>query len=107
MDLLKIALGIVTSIAGFLDAGSIATAAEAGASFRYSLIWAILLGTLIVIFANEMTGRLAAVIGGVAYALQLVTGVAYQLWAIVVAFAMWLVLWLGTFGLIENGVAVL
>ncbi len=61
MDLLKIALGIVTSIAGFLDAGSIATAAQAGASFRYTLIWAILLGTLTAIFATEMTGRLAAV----------------------------------------------
>jgi Mn2+/Fe2+ NRAMP family transporter len=143
MDLLKIALGIVTSIAGFLDAGSIATAAQAGASFKYSLIWAILLGTLLVIFLTEMTGRLAAVshhtladamrerlgfryfvmplaaevvvdwlvlsaeIGGVAYALQLLTGIAYQVWAAPVALAMWLVLWLGTFGLIENGVAIL
>ncbi len=51
MDVLKIALGIGTSIAGFLDAGSIATSAEAGASYRYSLIWAVLLGTLIVIFS--------------------------------------------------------
>ena len=50
MDLLKIGLGIVTSIAGFLDAGSIATAAEAGASYRYGLIWAIGLGTLTVVF---------------------------------------------------------
>jgi Mn2+/Fe2+ NRAMP family transporter len=143
MDLLKIALGIVTSIAGFLDAGSIATAAEAGASFRFSLVWAILLGTLIIIFLIEMTGRLAAVshhtladamrerlgfryflmplvaelivdwlvlaaeIGGVASALQLVTGISYQLWAIPVAFVMWLVLWLGTFGAIEDGIAFL
>ena len=142
MDLLKIALGIVTSIAGFLDAGSIATAAEAGASYRYSLIWATLLGTLTVIFLCEMTGRLASVsrhtladairerlgfpyfamplvaeaivdwlvlaaeIGGVASALQLVTGISSQVWAAPVAFAMWLVLWLGTFGFIENGIAV-
>jgi Mn2+/Fe2+ NRAMP family transporter len=142
MDLLKIGLGIVTSIAGFLDAGSIATAAEAGASYRYGLIWAILLGTLTVIFLCEMTGRLASVsrhtladairerfgfpyfamplaaevvvdwlvlaaeIGGVASALQLVTGVSCQIWALPVAFVMWLVLWLGTFGLIENGIAV-
>jgi Mn2+/Fe2+ NRAMP family transporter len=143
MDLLKIALGIVTSIAGFLDAGSIATAAEAGASYRYSLIWAVGLGTLTVIFLVEMTGRLAAVsrhtfadamrerlgfpyfalplvaevivdwlvvaaeIGGVASALYLVTGISVQLWAIPVAFVMWLVLWLGTFGVIENGIAFL
>ena len=143
MDLLKIALGIVTSIAGFLDAGSIATAAQAGASYRYGLIWAIGLGTLTVVFLCEMTGRLASVsrhtladairermgfpyfamplvaetivdwlvlaaeIGGVASALQLVTGISYQFWAIPVAFVLWLVLWLGTFGLIENGVAAL
>lgn len=59
--LMQIALGIVTGIGGFLEAGSIATAAEAGASFRYSLIWAIALGTICLIFLVEMTGRLAAV----------------------------------------------
>jgi Mn2+/Fe2+ NRAMP family transporter len=50
---------------------------------------------------------LAAEIGGVASALQLVTGISYQIWAIPVAFFMWLVLWLGTFGVIENGIAFL
>ncbi len=143
MDLLKVVLGVVTGIAGFLDAGSIATAAEAGATYRYTLIWAILLGTLTIMFLTEMTGRLAAVsrhtladamrerlgfpyfampllaelvvdwlvlaaeIGGVASALQLVTGISYQVWAIPVAFAMWLVLWLGTFGTIEDGIGLL
>jgi Mn2+/Fe2+ NRAMP family transporter len=58
---LQIALGIVTGIGGFLEIGSIATAAEAGASFRYALIWTIALGTLCLIFLVEMTGRLAAV----------------------------------------------
>jgi Mn2+/Fe2+ NRAMP family transporter len=58
---LQIALGIVTGIGGFLEAGSIATAAEAGASFRYALIWAIALGTICLIFLVEMTGRLAAI----------------------------------------------
>ena len=142
MDLLKIVLGVVTGIAGFLDAGSIATAAQAGATYRYTLIWAVLLGTLTIIFLTEMTGRLAAVsrhtladamrerlgfpyfamplvaellvdwlvlaaeIGGVASALQLVTGISYQVWAIPVAFAMWLVLWLGTFGTIEDGIGI-
>jgi Mn2+/Fe2+ NRAMP family transporter len=55
------ALGIVTSIGGFLDVGAIATAAQAGTSFGYALIWAILLGTVCVIFLVEMSGRLAAV----------------------------------------------
>jgi Mn2+/Fe2+ NRAMP family transporter len=60
-SLLQIALGIITSIGGFLEVGSIATAAQAGASFRYGLIWAIVLGTLCLIFLIEMSGRLAAV----------------------------------------------
>src|SRR5215212_6025839 len=58
---LEITLGIVTGIGGFLDVGAIATAAQAGASFGYQLLWAILLGTLCVIFLVEMSGRLAAV----------------------------------------------
>lgn len=59
--ILQVALGVVTGIGGFLEVGSIATASEAGASFRYSLIWAIALGTICLIFLVEMTGRLAAV----------------------------------------------
>jgi Mn2+/Fe2+ NRAMP family transporter len=58
---MQVALGIITGIGGFLEVGSVATAAQAGASFRYSLIWAIALGTLCLIFLVEMTGRLAAV----------------------------------------------
>jgi Mn2+/Fe2+ NRAMP family transporter len=58
---LQVALGIVTGIGGFLEVGSVATAAEAGASFRFALIWAIALGTICLIFLVEMTGRLAAV----------------------------------------------
>jgi len=57
----EISLGIVTSIGGFLDAGAIATAAQAGARFRYQLVWATLAGTICVIFLMEMAGRLAAV----------------------------------------------
>lgn len=141
--LLEIALGIVTSIGGFLDVGAIATAAEAGSGFGFTLIWAIVLGTICVIFLVEMSGRLAATskhtladavrerfgfnfyilplvaevivdflvlgaeIGGVCIALQLVTGISFQWWALPVAFAIWLLLWKGTFGLIENGVSLL
>lgn len=60
-SLLQIALGIITSIGGFLEVGSIATAAQAGASYRYGLIWSIVLGTICLIFLIEMSGRLAAV----------------------------------------------
>lgn len=57
----KIALGVVTGIGGFLDAGTIATSAQAGARFQYRLLWVIALGTLALIFITEMLGRLAAV----------------------------------------------
>jgi hypothetical protein len=57
----EIALGIVTSIGGFLDVGAIATAAEAGSTFEFQLIWTIVLGTICVIALVEMSGRLAAV----------------------------------------------
>jgi len=57
----ELALGIVTSIGGFLEVGSIATASQAGAEFGYQLAWVILLGTISLAFLMEMTGRLAAV----------------------------------------------
>ena len=59
--LLSVALGIVTSIAGFLEIGSITTAAQAGANFRYQLTWAVVLGTLCIALLVEMSGRFAAV----------------------------------------------
>jgi Mn2+/Fe2+ NRAMP family transporter len=58
---LEIALGVVTSIGGFLEAGSLATSAQAGAAFGFRLLWALALGTLCLIFLVEMSGRLAAV----------------------------------------------
>jgi len=58
---LEITLGILTSVGGFLDVGAIATAVEAGASFKFQLIWVVALGTICVIFLVEMSGRLAAV----------------------------------------------
>lgn len=141
--ILEIALGILTSIGGFLDVGAIATAAEAGSEFGFQLIWVIILGTICVISLVEMSGRLAAAsrhtladairerfgfsfyiiplfaeiavdflvlaaeIGGVCIALQLVTGISFQWWALPVAFAIWILLWKGNLSIIENGVSVL
>jgi Mn2+/Fe2+ NRAMP family transporter len=50
---------------------------------------------------------LAAEIGGVGVALQMATGVSFRWWAFPVAIAAWLLLWLGTFGVVEQGTAVL
>jgi len=140
---LEIALGIVTSVGGFLEAGSIATAAQGGAAFGYRLSWAILIGTIALIVLVEMSGRLAAVSGhtitdairerfggpffvlvlvvvglvsylvlateiaGVATALSMATGLATRWWAVPVAFAVWILLWRGTFGMVEYGVSLL
>ena len=61
--ILDLTLGIVTSIGGFLEAGSIITAIQAGAVFGYKLLWAIALGTLGLMLLVEQSGRLAAVTG--------------------------------------------
>jgi len=141
--LLEIALGMVTGVGGFLEAGSIATAAQAGADFGFQLVWAIAVGTLCLIILLEMSGRLALVshrtlvdamrerfgikffvipllvglalswmvlaaeIGGVAFAVQMATGITFQWWALPVAFVGWMLLWKGTFGMIEKGTAFL
>ena len=141
--LLGIALGIVTSIGGFLEIGSITTAAQAGAEYRYQLVWAVLLGTICIALLIEMSGRFAAVskhtvadavrerfglhfflvplvllffvsvlvlaaeIGGVCVAIEMVTGVRFPVWALPVGLLAWGLLWYGTFSVIENGVSLL
>ena len=141
--LMEVALGMVTGIGGFLEAGSIATSAQAGADFGYQLIWAIALGTLSLIVLVEMAGRLALVsqrpladamrerfgityfvvplvvglvvsvlvlaseLGGVALALEMVTGIAFRWWVLPVAFVGWTLLWKGRFGVLEKGTATL
>ncbi len=54
-------LGIVTSIGGFVEVGSISTAAQAGSEFGFHLLWAIAAATVMVAMLVEMSGRLAAV----------------------------------------------
>ncbi|HKT59882.1 MAG TPA: divalent metal cation transporter [Gemmatimonadales bacterium] len=141
--LFEIALGVVTGIGGFLETGSLATSAQAGAAFGFQLAWAIVLGTVCIAFLVEMGGRLAAVsrhtlpdamrerfgiafflvplvtvglvsflvlaseIGGVCLALQFASGIAFRWWALPVAGLVWLVLWKGTFGMVEKGASLL
>lgn len=141
--ILQLTLGIVTSVGGFLEIGSVTTAAQAGARFGYQLLWAILLGTLCLIFLIEMSGRLAAVskhtivaamrerfgfpffffvligmvivaflvlvaeLGGISFSLQILTGIRFPWWALPVSLLVWLLMWKGTFSLIENGASLL
>jgi Mn2+/Fe2+ NRAMP family transporter len=140
---LSVTLGILTAIGGYVDVGAIATAGEAGSKYGFGLIWAMLLGTVCIIFLIEMVGRmsamsdkaymdilrekfgikfallplaselianfllLAAEIGGAAFALYLLTGIPFQIWTAAVALALWLLLWRGSFSLIEDGTSIL
>jgi len=141
--ILQITLGIITSVGGFLEVGSVTTSVQAGAQFGYQLLWPILFGTICLIFLIEMSGRLAAVskhtivdalrerfgfpfffvvlvgmtlvafmvlvaeLGGVGFALQILTGIGFPWWALPVSFFVWLLMWKGTFSLIENGASLL
>lgn len=140
---LQLFLGILTAIGGFFDIGNLVTASQAGATFRYQLLWALALGTIMVIFLVEMSGRFAAVtrksipsgvrehfgirvwalpfvvlvllhfltlaaeIGGIAFGLQLLTGISFKLWALPVGILIWVFLWRSTFDAIEYSTATL
>jgi Mn2+/Fe2+ NRAMP family transporter len=49
---------------------------------------------------------LASEIGGVSTALEMATGVSFRWWALPVAFVGWLLLWRGTFTVVEQGTAI-
>ena len=59
--ILELVLGIMTSLGGFVDIGELVFMSQAGAAFGYSLLWAIVLGTIGIIVYSEMCGRIAAV----------------------------------------------
>jgi Mn2+/Fe2+ NRAMP family transporter len=139
MDKLKsVALGIVTSIGGFVDAGELVTTHQAGAYFGFRLLWVVPLSVLIIATFTEMAGRVAAAseratfdlvrerfgagaaaiplvavmivnlltlvaeIAGMAFVAEMMTGVSYLLWVPLAAFLLWLMMWKGTFAIIED-----
>jgi Mn2+/Fe2+ NRAMP family transporter len=70
--------------------------------FGFTLyVWTMLADTAVNVLV------LAAEIGGVCLAIQLLTGIGFPWWALPVGFLVWLLLWRGTFGLIEDGIAIL
>jgi len=141
--LFNLALGIVTSIGGFVEVGSISTAVQAGAEFGFSLLWAIAGASLFLAALAEMAGRVAAVtkrsmaaavrerfgfhfqviplgaeviidtllltaeLGGAAIAVKMLTGIGFQWWVLPLGLVAWLVLWFGSFTVIEDGVGLL
>jgi Mn2+/Fe2+ NRAMP family transporter len=139
----NVTLGIVTSLGGFVEVGSISTSAQAGSEFGFSLLWAIAVAALLLAMLAEMAGRIAAVgrrslvagirerfgihfqivplgaelatdfllltaeLGGAAIAIELLTGVGFQWWILPIAAIVWLLLWFGSFSVIEDGVGLL
>src|SRR5207237_9578087 len=61
--ILQIALGIIAAIGGFVDIGELVFNTQAGADFRYRLLWAVVVGVVGIVVFAEMTGRVAAVAG--------------------------------------------
>jgi len=59
--ILEIFLGILTAMGGFVEIGELVFSLNAGAKFRYSLLWVVVLGTVGIIVYGEMCGRIAAV----------------------------------------------
>ncbi|CAN5180757.1 hypothetical protein BH11PAT1_BH11PAT1_7580 [soil metagenome] len=62
-SILQITLGVVTAMGGFVDIGELVFSVQAGVKFGYSLLWAILLGTVGIILFSEQAGRITAVTG--------------------------------------------
>ena len=141
--ILNLALGVVTSIGGFVEVGSLSTSVQAGAEFGFSLLWAIAIATVFLAVLAEMAGRIAAMsrrsiaaavrerfgihfhlvplaaefvidlllltaeLGGAAIAVKMLTGVGFVWWIPPLAAVGWMVLWLGDFSLVEDGLGLL
>ena len=54
-------LGIMAATGGFVDIGELVFTVQAGAQFRYMLLWVTVVGTIGIILFSEMCGRIAAI----------------------------------------------
>src|SRR5438045_4719229 len=57
--LLEVFLGVLTAIGGFVDIGELVANTEAGARYGVALVWAVLLGLIVIMLYAEMAGRIA------------------------------------------------
>jgi Mn2+/Fe2+ NRAMP family transporter len=57
--IVDLVLGIVTSIGGFVEVGSLSTSAQAGAEYGFQLLWAIAVAGAMLALLTEMSGRLS------------------------------------------------
>jgi len=59
--ILRVALGLIAAIGGFVDIGDLVFNTQAGALFGYELLWAVPIGVVGIAVYAEMSGRVAAV----------------------------------------------
>ena len=57
--IVDLVLGVVTSIGGFVEVGSISTSAQSGAEYGFQLLWAIAIAAAMLALLTEMSGRLS------------------------------------------------
>jgi manganese transport protein len=60
-NVLAVALGIFSAIGGFVDIGDLVFNTQAGATFGFQLLWAVVIGVVGIIVYSEMCGRVSAV----------------------------------------------
>lgn len=60
---LKVFLGVLTAVGGFVDIGDLVTNAVVGSRFGMRLAWAVVLGVVGIVVFAEMSGRVAACSG--------------------------------------------
>ncbi len=56
-------LGVLTAVGGFVDMGGIIASAQAGAQFRYALLWTLIPGVIGLIIYADMAGRVVIASG--------------------------------------------
>jgi manganese transport protein len=54
---LAITLGVVTAIGGYLDMGELVAMPALGATYRFALLWALVVGTIGAMVFAEMAGH--------------------------------------------------
>jgi Mn2+/Fe2+ NRAMP family transporter len=62
MNVMELALGVMTALGGFVDIGELVFALSGGARFGPLLLWVIVIGTVGIALYGEMSGRVAAVL---------------------------------------------
>jgi len=60
-NILAVALGILSAIGGFVDIGDLVFNMQAGATFGFQLLWAVVVGVVGIVVYSEMCGRVAAI----------------------------------------------